>query len=45
MMKLIRGFLAYFMWTRWMEVMSETLVELWGQVGVVLDLEDVLEDA
>ena len=24
--------------------MSETLVELWGQVGVVLDLEDVLED-
>ena len=45
MMKLIRGFLAYFRLTRWMEGMSETLVELWGQVGVVLDLEDVLEDA
>ena len=24
--------------------MSETLVELWGQVGVVLDPKDVLED-
>ena len=33
------------MWIRWKEGMSETLVELWGQVDVVLDLEDVLEDA
>ena len=41
-MKLIRGFLAYFMWTRWMEGMSETLVELWGQVGGLQDLEAAL---
>ena len=27
-----------------MEGMSETLVELWGQVGVVLDLEDAAGD-
>ena len=41
----LRGFLAYFILTRWMEGISETLVELWGQVGIVLDLEDGLEEA
>ena len=41
MMKLIRGFLAYFLWIRWMEDVCRDVGDTDGHVGGPWDLEDV----
>ena len=41
LMKLIRGFLAYFMWIRWMEDVCRDVGDTDGHVGGPQDLEDV----
>ena len=41
MIKLIRGFLAYFMWIRWMEDVCRDVGDTDGHVGGPRDLEDV----
>ena len=43
-MKLVRGFLAYFMWIQWMEELGGDVGGTGGHGGGPLDLKDVLED-
>ena len=42
--KLIRGFLAYFMWIRWMEDVGGGCRRALDMVGGLLDLEAARED-
>ena len=44
MMKLIRGFLAYFIWIRWMEDVGGGCRRALDMVGGLLDLDAALED-